>query len=92
MNANATMLRGLIQGAELTRAATAATLHVSIETIHAWLKPDTSKGHNPTPLWAVELLALKTGQPIPTGKPARRASAPSGAKRQEKRATRRILK
>ena len=43
----------------LTRVAAADLLHVSIDTVNAWLKPATSKSSNPVPLWALELLAFK---------------------------------
>jgi len=66
MNENANLLRTLMQTANLTRAETANLLHISIPTIDAWLRPSTSKASNPTPLWAVELLAYKTRQKVPT--------------------------
>jgi len=66
MNENAQILRALMKGAGLTRQQAADLLHVSLPTVHAWLRPATSKAANPTPLWAVELLALKTRQKIPT--------------------------
>lgn len=44
---------------ELTRAGAADLLHVSGDTVNAWLKPETSKSSNPVPLWAIELLEFK---------------------------------
>jgi hypothetical protein len=38
----------------------AELLHVSPWTVQAWLRPETNKGANELPLWAIELLALKT--------------------------------
>lgn len=44
---------------ELSRAIAAGMLHVSIDTVNAWLKPESSKSSNPVPLWAIELLQFK---------------------------------
>lgn len=60
MNENARRLRSTIAAAGLSRLAAAKLLHVSINTVHAWLKPDGNKGANPCPGWAPELLDLKT--------------------------------
>lgn len=54
----------LMAGAELTREAMAEILYQSVHTIHAWLKPVSSKSSNPIPMWALELLALKTDQKL----------------------------
>ena len=62
MTDHAEALRALIKGAGITRQEAADLLHVSIHTLHAWLRPVTSKAANPTPMWAVELLAYKTQQ------------------------------
>ena len=43
----------------LTRAKAAELLHVSVDTVNAWLKPETSKSSNPVPHWARELLEYK---------------------------------
>lgn len=43
----------------LTRASAAELLHVSIDTINAWLKPASSASSLPVPPWAPELLAFK---------------------------------
>jgi DNA-binding transcriptional regulator YiaG len=50
---------GMLAEAELTRAAAAELLHVSVDTVNAWLKPESSKSSNPVPLWAIELLEFK---------------------------------
>ena len=60
-----TELRSLIKAAGLTQTQAAETLHVSPHTIKSWLKPDTSRSASPVPAWALELLALKTGQAVP---------------------------
>lgn len=45
---------------ELTPAAVAELLpEISVHTVTAWLKPETSKSSNPVPLWAVQLLTYK---------------------------------
>lgn len=62
------LLSGILRASGLSRAQAAALLYQSPHTIDAWLKPATSKSANPTPLWACELLALKTGQPMPKTK------------------------
>jgi transposase len=49
----------MLAEAQLTRADAAEMLHVSIDTVNAWLKPETSKSSNPAPLWAIELLGYK---------------------------------
>jgi transposase len=49
----------LLGEGELTRQAGADLLHVSIDTVNAWLKPETSKSSNPVPMWAIELLEFK---------------------------------
>lgn len=58
-------LRHLIESAELTNAQAAELVHVSTDTVKAWLKSPGAAGRNPCPWWAVELLALKTKQPVP---------------------------
>ncbi len=55
--------REVMKGAGITRARAAELLFVSHGTLDAWLKPETSKSSNPVPLWAVDLLARKTGLP-----------------------------
>lgn len=50
---------GMLSERELTRAAAAELLHVSVDTVNAWLKPESSKSSNPVPLWAIELLGFK---------------------------------
>jgi hypothetical protein len=57
-------LLALIAGAEITRDQAADLLYQSIHSINAWLKPATSKSSNPVPMWALELLALKTDQKL----------------------------
>ena len=54
-------LIGIMQYRELSRADVAEMLHVSTDTVVAWLKPETSKSSNPTPQWALELLDYKIG-------------------------------
>lgn len=71
-------LRDLIKAAGITRAQAADLLHVSPHTIRAWVKGEGSKSASEAPPWAPELLAYKTGQPLP--KP-RAETAPSGAAR-----------
>lgn len=56
-------LYGLISQMAETRAEgvqwAADMLHVSVHTIDAWLKPETSKSSKEIPLWAVELMEFK---------------------------------
>lgn len=47
----------------LTRQDLADMLHISIDTVNAWLKPETSKSSNPVPLWALELVGYKLAKP-----------------------------
>lgn len=54
-------LRAVIADAGLNREQVAVALWVSEDTVKAWLKPATSKSANPVPLWAIELLGLKSG-------------------------------
>lgn len=61
------LLRRLMEEARLTRARTAEVLHVSVDTVHSWLKPPSSRSSNPVPLWAIELLALKRQLELPLG-------------------------
>lgn len=53
----------MITGDGRTRIAgeqmAADLLHVSIHTVRAWLKPESSKSSNEIPLMAIELLAYK---------------------------------
>ncbi len=71
MDENAEALRALMVENGLSREATAPLLHVSPHTVAAWLKPRGCKSSNPTPMWAVELLAYKTGSlPIRRRTPA----------------------
>jgi DNA-directed RNA polymerase specialized sigma24 family protein len=44
---------------ELKPAEVADLLHVSIDAVKAWMKPETSKSSNPVPPWATELLGYK---------------------------------
>lgn len=53
---------GILTENELTRAQTATLLHVSVDTVNAWLKPESSKSSNPVPMWAIELLGYKTAK------------------------------
>ena len=65
---------GMIKERGLTQAATAELLHCSIDTIKAWLKPETSKSSLPVPLWAPELMAFKIPvhrEPAPQKRKAR---------------------
>lgn len=48
-------LAGLIGDAGVSRQQTADALTVPIDTVHAWLKPPTSKSARPAPEWAVKL-------------------------------------
>ncbi|GEM_PF-3605884 len=56
-------LRETIKEAGIKRARAAALLRVSVHTLNSWLKPRTSKSSAPAPLWAVDLLRLRTGLP-----------------------------
>lgn len=49
----------LLKRCELTRHEAAELLHVTPSAVDAWLKPETSRSSNPTPMWAIELLTLK---------------------------------
>lgn len=51
---------------DLTYDHVAALLGVSRHTVHAWLKPESSKSHNEAPAAMVELLYLKCDLPLPT--------------------------
>ena len=61
MNENAEALRALMAEHGLSQIETAALVRVSQHTVKAWLRPCGGKAHNPTPLWAVELLGYKVG-------------------------------
>lgn len=65
MNTEATKraFREVMKGAGVTRARAAELLFVSQSTLDAWMKPETTKSSNPVPMWAVDLLARKTGMP-----------------------------
>lgn len=56
-------LRETIREAGIKRARAAGLLRVSLHALNAWLKPSSSKSANPAPLWAVDLLRLRTGLP-----------------------------
>lgn len=60
----APQFRAVIYQAGLTNRAAAELLHVSVHTVDAWMKPETSKSANPVPAWAPELLAYKTRVPL----------------------------
>ena len=49
----------MIKERGLSQPETASQLHCSIDTIKAWLKPETSKSSLPVPAWAPELLEFK---------------------------------
>jgi predicted transcriptional regulator len=49
----------LLDANGLTRTGAADLLHVTPSAVDAWLKPETSKSSNPTPMWAIELLTFK---------------------------------
>jgi hypothetical protein len=53
------LMKDIIAEHELSRADIADLCHVSIDTVNAWLKPETSKSSNPTPQWAIELIGYK---------------------------------
>ena len=55
-------LIALIRGARMTREQAAEAACVSIHTLHAYLKPETSVSSIEPPRSVLELLALKTGQ------------------------------
>ena len=57
--------RQMIEDRNLTREQAAELLHVSVDTIKSWLKPETTASSNPVPEWAVELLGYKV--PVFTG-------------------------
>ncbi|MDC7784789.1 hypothetical protein PQJ75_00790 [Rhodoplanes sp. TEM] len=52
-------LQSIMQTRKLERQDVADLLGVSIHTVHAWLKPETSKGSNVVPTWSIELLRYK---------------------------------
>jgi len=55
--------RVIMVSAGVTVRRTSELLHVSIDTVKAWLKPPTSKSANAPPLWAIELLRYKIDDP-----------------------------
>ena len=78
MNVHAEDLRALMKIDGLSRADTAAMLHVKTDTVNKWLKPQTTQTvGNPCPRWAVELLAYKIGQLIPPMPQEREAALPT---------------
>jgi hypothetical protein len=60
---------------ELERQHISMLLHVSPDTVAAWLKPETSKSSNPVPQWALELLGYKLTVPKATRRKKRLAPA-----------------
>lgn len=52
-------LREVIEANGLARQEVADLLHVSLATVHGWLRPVTSKASAPPPRMAIELLAIK---------------------------------
>ncbi|UFW91038.1 hypothetical protein BjapCC829_21865 [Bradyrhizobium barranii] len=59
--------RAMIEERGLTREHIAGLLHVSLDTLKAWLKPETAASSNPVPEWAIELLGFKA--PMPGDRP-----------------------
>ena len=55
----------MIKERNLTPVQVSELLHVSLDTVRSWLKPETSKSSYPVPDWAPELLAFKV--PIKPG-------------------------
>lgn len=64
-------LREVMRGGGMSYQQTADALYVSLDTVKAWLKPS----RNDPPEMAIELLALKTGQPYRRGLIDRAAGA-----------------
>jgi Homeodomain-like domain len=83
----------MIKERGLSHAQAADLLHVSVDTLKSWLKPETSKSSYPVPGWAPELLGYKV--PILTNDAGARAALKKIVIRKltpdEKRARRRIL-
>jgi DNA-binding transcriptional regulator YiaG len=52
-------LRDLMQAHNLTRQAVAQRLGVSIDTVHAWLRPQDNAGHRNMPARMLRLLELE---------------------------------
>jgi orotate phosphoribosyltransferase-like protein len=70
--------RKMLEDRGLTREQAAELLHVSLDTMKSWLKPETTASSNPVPQWAVELLGYKVpvlGQSAAKPATARKASA-----------------
>jgi transcriptional regulator with XRE-family HTH domain len=61
-------IRATMKAHRLTYEAVSQLLHVSKHTVAAWLKPTTTKSHNPAPMMAAELLELKAGQAPESGR------------------------
>jgi DNA-binding transcriptional regulator YiaG len=65
----------MIKERGLTQQQTAALLHVSLDTIKSWLKPETSASSYPVTPWAIELLALKMTTANPAVTPIKKRAA-----------------
>ena len=54
--------RKLYDASGLKKLEIANMLGVSLDTVIAWLKPETSKSSNACPAWAVEMFKMKQTQ------------------------------
>jgi len=75
--------RKMLEDRGLTREQAAELLHVSLDTMKSWLKPETTASSNPVPQWAVELLGYKV--PVP-GEDVIRNTKPATKPKAKKRA------
>lgn len=64
------------EAGDLTTPRIARLLHVSVHTVRAWMKPETSRSASPCPAWAPELLAYKCGIDPPEKPPAEVTATP----------------
>lgn len=65
MRTNGELIRVAMDKCNLSYQNVADLLDASPHAVHAWLKPETSKSHNPAPRMAVELLYVKCGLDLP---------------------------
>ena len=76
--------RKMLEDRGLTREQAAELLHVSLDTMKSWLKPETTASSNPVPQWAVELLGYKV--PVLGQSAAKPATARKAGAKKKKRA------
>lgn len=61
-------MRRLIRSSGLTRAQTAAALGVSVDAVHAWMRPDKNRAHRAPPAMAIRLME-RIAAPRPRARP-----------------------